>query len=207
MLLDALGENCSFFYKIKHKLSPNYLTSLLPPLVSENSQYNLRNANNYSLPNYRLHLTNSSFFPSTIQLWNHLDNEIRQSVTYSAFKHSLQNFTDTKVPFYYQIGDRKHNIMHARLRNRSSTLNNDLFHANLINFKHCQCGHPVEDAYHFFFECNNYSVQRLQLFRDLNYFIPLDLQLLLFGKNELSHQENVTICQSTKLFIKNTNRF
>ena len=33
------------FYKIMHGLSPNYLRDLVPPLVQETSNYNLRNAN------------------------------------------------------------------------------------------------------------------------------------------------------------------
>ncbi|PJE77589.1 hypothetical protein CI610_03484 [invertebrate metagenome] len=193
------------FYKVTNHLTPNYLSTLLPPLVSENSHYNLRDANNYSLSNFRLHLTNISFFLASIRLWNQLDLETRQSSSYLVFKKSITNIS--KVPYYYSVGNRKSNILHARLRNSCSTLNNDLFRSHLIDYSHCQCGHPIEDTYHFFFVCNNYVEQRIELYRNLNNFIPLDLQLLLYGSSDLSIEDNVTICKNTQKYILDSYRF
>ena len=35
------------FYKIIHGLTPSYLTDILPPLIQETTNYNLRNANDF----------------------------------------------------------------------------------------------------------------------------------------------------------------
>jgi hypothetical protein len=43
------------------------------------SQYDLRNSNNYVIPNCRLEITIKSFFPSTTRDWNNLNPEIRNS--------------------------------------------------------------------------------------------------------------------------------
>jgi hypothetical protein len=53
----------SLFYSIHNKSAPDYLCDLIPLPVGSVSQYNLRNSNNYVLPNCRLEITKKSFFP------------------------------------------------------------------------------------------------------------------------------------------------
>jgi hypothetical protein len=62
------------------------------------------------------------------------------------------------VASFYNIGDRKTNIIHTKLRHRCSGLNAGLYRVNLKNDTRCVCGHLFEDAIHFFLECplNNY---------------------------------------------------
>ena len=67
------------FYKITQGQCPEYLTDLMPPLVSESTNYNLRSSQNYTTPLSRLTLYQKSFFPSTLKLWNDLDLTIRNS--------------------------------------------------------------------------------------------------------------------------------
>jgi hypothetical protein len=43
-----------FFYKIVNKEAPDYLYELVPPLVSANVNYNLRNSHNIHVPSNRL---------------------------------------------------------------------------------------------------------------------------------------------------------
>jgi hypothetical protein len=50
---------------IHNKSAPDYLCDLMPLPVGSVSQYNLRNSNNYVLPNCRIQITKKSFFPST----------------------------------------------------------------------------------------------------------------------------------------------
>jgi hypothetical protein len=63
---------------------------------------------------------------------------------------------DCLLPFernenaYYSYGCRVLNVLHTRLRHRSSNLNADLFRVNLINDPGCVCGWIIEDAIHFF---------------------------------------------------------
>jgi hypothetical protein len=47
----------SLFYSIHNKSAPDYLCDLMPLPVGSVSQYNLRNSNNYVLPNCRLEIT------------------------------------------------------------------------------------------------------------------------------------------------------
>ena len=54
------------FYKIIHGLSPNYLQNLVPPLVQETNNYNLRNTNNIQTFASNTNLFYNSFFPSSV---------------------------------------------------------------------------------------------------------------------------------------------
>lgn len=195
------------FYKIHHGLTPTYLQTLLPSIVADNTQHLLRNAENYTLPNNRLESSNISFFPSTVRLWNQLPINTRHSEPFSNFKHAIQNQDVPVIPDFFYFGDRKLNIIHTNLRNRSSSLRSHLFRANIVTDQKCHCGFPVEDPQHFFFNCNSYNDQRIILFRQLNSFIPLSVNLLLFGNMNLSTQENELIFMHTQQYIKDTHRF
>ena len=54
------------------------------------------------------------------------------------------------MALFYNIGDKKTNIIHTKLRHRCSGLNADLYTVNLKNDPRCVCGHLFEDANHFF---------------------------------------------------------
>jgi hypothetical protein len=58
---------------------------------------------------------------------------------------------------FYNIGERKINIIHTKLRHRCSGLNADLYRVNWKNDPRCVCGHLFEDAIHFFLECPLYQ--------------------------------------------------
>ena len=66
------------FNKIMHGLSPNYLRDLVPPLVQETSNYNLRNANNIQTFDSNTNLFFNSFFPSSVRGWNSLSEVINR---------------------------------------------------------------------------------------------------------------------------------
>ena len=65
------------FYKIAPHLSLNYLRDLIPPLVQDTSNYNLRNANNIQTFASNTNLFFNSFFPSSVRAWNSLFEEIK----------------------------------------------------------------------------------------------------------------------------------
>jgi hypothetical protein len=72
-------NNLTLFYKIYNNLTPEYLSDLIPPTVSETSNYYLGiNSQNVCQQANRLALLQQSFFPSTIKLRNTLDLNIRQ---------------------------------------------------------------------------------------------------------------------------------
>ena len=55
-------KNLTLFYKIYNNLAPEYLSDLIPPSVSETSNYYLRNSQNISQQVNRLALLQQSFF-------------------------------------------------------------------------------------------------------------------------------------------------
>jgi hypothetical protein len=67
----------------------------------------------------------SSFIPSVINLWNGLDNDTRTS---DSFKINLKSkVVLVKIQGHFLVGDRRHNILYARLRRSCSSLKYDLF--------------------------------------------------------------------------------
>ena len=97
---------------------PEYLSDLLPPLVSEISVYNLRNNRNYSVPPTRLSLYQQSFLPATLSLWNNLDISLRESPSSDIFKLRLKlkyrnNNAINRPPPFDLIGKRFTNLTHA----------------------------------------------------------------------------------------------
>ena len=120
----------------------------------------------------------NSYFPSTINLWNELELNIRSSINIGQFVYRLkQKYKKEKPPMWYLHGDRKNNILLCRLRNKCSTLNADLFRCNLVDNSACVCGHHTETASHFFYQCPIYINQREQLFLSL-FNIGFDRNLL-----------------------------
>ena len=140
------------FNKITQGQCPEYLTDLMPPLVSESTNYNLRTSQNYTTPLSRLTLYQKSFFPSTLKLWNDLDLTMRNSPSVHIFKKKLkQKFVQfPRPPTYHFTGNRNLNILHARLRQKCSFLRSDLFRSNLIENPICSCGVSPETAEHYF---------------------------------------------------------
>ena len=136
------------FYSMHNGTAPEYLCDLLPPLVGQLSNYNLRNNLDYVIPNFRLESTRRSFIPATAAEWNRMSPEIRNSRNINIFKSKIKTVT-SKPPVYFNHGVRALNIIHTRLRNMSSCLNADLHRANLKSNPSCECGHPCEDCIHF----------------------------------------------------------
>ena len=85
------NRKLTIFYKMHNHLCPHYLYDCLPPLVSDVSQYNLRNQNNYIIPMTRLSVSTKSFIPTTASDWNNLDPSVRNSPTVLSFKNRIRN--------------------------------------------------------------------------------------------------------------------
>ena len=70
------------------------------------------------------------FIPSTIKMWNSLNNTIRNVDTLPKFKSELKKTDGTEnhaIPKHYFYGSRKLNITFTQLRSAASCLNYDLF--------------------------------------------------------------------------------
>ena len=113
------------FYKIVHGMAPMYLQNLLPKFVYVRNRHNVRSNQNLSSLRVRTKLFDTSFFPSSIRLWNNLPLCLRNSETVEEFRVKL-NKSIKKANDLHYVGERRSSVLHARLRVRCSKLNFDL---------------------------------------------------------------------------------
>ena len=127
------------------------------------------------------------FIPSSVELWNSLPEQIRNTDNLSTFKHYLLTNYISTIPFpkYFAQGNRQLTVLHARLRNVSSSLNFDLYLTRIRTDSMCDCGSEREDAEHFsflriFFPTlnHNYYNDRLRLFQKTRRVHTLNLDTL-----------------------------
>ncbi|PJE78081.1 hypothetical protein CI610_02987 [invertebrate metagenome] len=205
------ARKLSLFYSIVNNLSPTFLVDLLPMYIGNIIPYNLRNAHLLREQHFRLQLSNNSFFPSTSKLWNDLNITIRNSPSLSSFKSNVKkSMTANNILYskhFINYGPRNLNIIHSRLRNRASTLNYDLFRANLVDSPECQCGHPCEDCYHFFLICPLYANLRRTLITEISWYGPANIDVLCKGDPNISPNDNVKIAKAVQNFLRRSGRF
>ena len=120
------------FYKMQNGLSPNYLSSLMPDNVGNNSAYNLRNAQNLNTVHANSQLYYESFLPSVTRDWNELTEEVRNTPTLSSFNRRLDSDLNA-VPKFFFDGKRLGQIYHVLVRMRCSA-----FNAHLFSKKYCR---------------------------------------------------------------------
>lgn len=201
------------FYNIQNNNVPEYLSNLIPQKIQSMTVYPLRNGNDIIIPFCRLALTNDSFIPSTIRLWNNLDDSTRDVESINKFKTELKNRypqSNIFVPKQYEFGNRKLNIILTQLRCFASSLNYDLYRVNIISDPSCRCGVNREDSYHFFFKCILYSDIRNKMFESLRWLpndCKINIELLTSGSCLLSLEQNQTIFKNVFEFIKSSERF
>ena len=85
----------------------------------------------YKLVNDMVPVRTSTFskscIPSAINEWNNLQASFRACDSYNSFCYTLQMQSLNEIPNCFFDGKRKCSILHARLRNFCSNLNQDLF--------------------------------------------------------------------------------
>ena len=196
----------TLMYKIVNNDVPSYLLDLLSDRVNETNIYNLRNNTDFVIPFTRLCSYESSFFPSTLKLWNNLDTPIRNLHTLPQFKTNIKTIRE-KIADHTIFGERRHNIILTRIRHRCSSLKADLFRVNIINNPSCSCGAPFESAEHYFFECELYNEQRIVLIQILNPIINVSFPILTSGSPDCNIETNKMIIQTSIKYIKDIHRF
>ena len=110
--------------------------TLIPPTVQSTTIYPLRNGSDLIIPFGRLSITTESFIPSTVKLWNRLDQFDRNLDTLTKFKKAIrkeQSDNTKHIPKHFYYGPRKLNIILTQLRNSYSFLNYDLSKVNIVN--------------------------------------------------------------------------
>ena len=113
------------FYKILNNEAPAYIDDILKNFNQHNTGYNLRN-NNLRHPTPSTVSYQKSFFINTTDLWNDLDQELKNCTSLYSFKNTLKKRKPKSPKYYSEVGDRKANILLCQLRNKKSQLNFDL---------------------------------------------------------------------------------
>ena len=144
-------------YNVKTGMVLSNIQDLIPPLVSEVSYYPLRNHKIITVPYNLTSMSQKSCIPSSIRLWNSLTDDLKDSSSLPTFKkHIISKFNISCVPPYFIMGNRYTSVIHSRLRNYCSSLNNDLFRNYIRDNALCELCGVIEDATHYFFHCIKY---------------------------------------------------
>ena len=131
-----------------------WLCSIYPAAISSRTHYLLRNALDRDIIARRTEIFANSFIPSSVTLCNSLPPETKSLLYLSLFKSNiLQMFNVSSIHEYYLVCERNMSVLHTRLRNKCSGLNLDLFNNHVTNSPSCTCGHFIESAEHYFFQC------------------------------------------------------
>jgi hypothetical protein len=157
--------------------------------------------------------TRDSCIPSTIKMWNSLNNTIRNVDTLSEFTSELKKIDETKnhaVPKHYLYGPRKLNMILTQLRSSASFLNYDLFRVGIVSDPSCLCGAALENLKHFFLNCPIYLQARTTLIDNLNMVTTcytLDITFLTCGDVNLTYEQNCIVFIYIFDYIKCSKRF
>ena len=179
-------------YNVNTGMVPSYIQYLIPPLVSEVSNYPLRYTRNITVSYNRTSISQKSCIPPSIRLWNSLADDLKDSSSLSTFKkHIIANFNISRVPPFCIMGNRYGSVIHAWLRN--SSLNNDLFRNHVCDNPFREWRGVMEDAIRFFFHCIKYNGER-QVFNDtVRDGSPLTINLILFGSENWNIETNMVL--------------
>ena len=140
-------------------------------------------------------------------MWNSLPQSLREITNLNSFKRSITERT-ISVPKLYFSGERKYDILHARLKNKCSNLNHDLCTNHISLTKKCACNANYETTFHYFFECVNYTNEKMTMMISLHQFsFQTDLKTILFGDSMLTDEQNDILFSIIQTFINHTNRF
>jgi len=194
------------FYKIVNGMAPQYLIDEVPEKVRNRTQRCLRNNDDYTQLAARTNTYSKSFFPYTIKLWNALDSRTRSIDNVTQFKKSIN--PKPSINSLFTIGPRYINVIWSRIRMKCSALKGHLYNMHIIDNPACSCGYHMEDEFHFFFQCPLYYRQRSVLVNSLNQInVPIELNTLLNGANDLSFMDNAIVIDNVFNYIGETNRF
>ena len=114
-----------------------------------------------------------------------------------------------KPPKWFQVGERRPNILHARLRMLCSPLNDHLFSfIHVVDKPDCACGHSRENNKHYLLDCPLFTAERNKMLYELHKidFAPT-VSNLLNGDPEHNLRTNTAAFHIIQQFILDTRRF
>ena len=201
------------FFKILNNLTPPYLRRGISFTASLRNESKL-----LSLIPSRLISYKCSFFQTCIYSWNNIiSNADRNITSLDVFK--IKSKSKIKISSTNNFGIRFFNKLRGinQLRVGLSPLNKHRFYYNFksVSSPMCLCG-ETEDTLHFFRECRLFLSQRkilcskifMQSSYNLFFCSPQTfLNVLLYGNNNLSDDQNNNILSLTAEYIESTKRF
>ena len=197
-----IEKQLHIMYKMHKKQTPPYL--YLHVNKPHQQTYQLRNQNTCYIEPQMANKTlyQNSFLPSTINLWNNLNIDIKNCESFKSFKEKLK--TSPKQNDYFYKGSRIGQIFHARLRMKCSDLNSHLVDRHISDNRSCSCGYLNENNEHYLLYCPNYERARNHL---SSISVPINTDILLFGKAEYTDEINKHIFLKVQSFILESRRF
>lgn len=193
------ASKLKYFSNVVNKDTPPYLYELLPGTVGESRV--LRHSNNIRTMKCRTETFNSSFIPTTIRLWNSLEESNRNS-------SYINNLNKVECNELFNFGKRDTSVKLAQLRMKCSKLNSHLFGLHVIDSPACQCGFNHEDTNHYLLNCPLYTLERNVLYDKLADIevTTVTEQVLLQGSPDYDLAKNILIFTSIFAFIETTGR-
>ena len=161
-----------FFYKIVNGLLPDYFYSHLNFTSQQNYPLRSAKASKIMPISARAKSFKKSFFSYCVNVWNNLKTDIRNAKSISIFKKLVvsKKHGNSLFSVYDPLGEK----LLTRLRLEFSHLKEHKFRhgfADTIN-PMCACGANVETTEHLLLRCHFHSIQRLELFHNLERASP-----------------------------------
>ena len=129
-----------------------------------------RYKNIIKLQEYEKPFSRNPFLPFTVNEWNRLDSDIKNSDSYGIFRKKLLAFIRSVGNSMYGIYDPLGVKLINRLRLGFSHLGEHKFRHNFADIVNplCSCTLETENTEHFFLRCQNNLSARLTLMNELN---------------------------------------
>ena len=70
---------------------PQYIADLIPPLIADTTQYALRNIRDLRNISTRTTISQKSYIPSSIYIWNNLNENQKNVYSFSTFKQLISS--------------------------------------------------------------------------------------------------------------------
>ena len=158
------GQNFQKGGKIKvvNNLVPPYLCDILPSISQDSVVHDLWNKHNFRHLEAKTERHKNSLFPSIVQMWNEVSNELKKLTSINEFRRRA--ITRVELNSLYFGFSRQLNIVHAQLRMQCSNLNYHLFNLYVVDSPSCICSYKCEDVNHYQMQCPLYASERQKLF-------------------------------------------
>jgi hypothetical protein len=201
-----VNQSLVLLFKMMRNEASEQLTALLPERTGQRTEYEIRTVNDLTVPRSRSVSHQNSFLPSTCRRWNKLPDEIKYCNSIEEMKSKLKG-DGVQVPQYYNIGERKYQILQCQMRVKNANLKANLFAKGLAESPECDCGELEETTEHYLLECPLFSRQCRDMIRKLPGNIQLTEETLLKGDQRRDNRDNKKIMEEIQKFIKNSERF